>query len=297
MVSLHGGHSGEFCEHAEGTLRETIEAAIDIGLSAYGISEHAPRYEERHIYDSERGKGYTLERLSREFESYASTSRKLQEEFAGRFALLRGFEAEAVPEDRYVDLMQALRNDHMFDYCVGSVHHVAGISIDESPAHCRQAIEACGGVAAFARRYFQALRTMIEALRPDVLAHFDLLKLYLPRNAVPDDDETMMAASGAMDAALRHGCIMDLNTAGWRKGLGEPYPGPRFVQMARDRGVPFCFGDDSHRPEQVGAYIDRARQYLQRHGVMSVTVLERIGSRTRQRVVPLPEPGHNAETA
>ena len=22
-ISLHGGHSGEFCEHAEGTLRET----------------------------------------------------------------------------------------------------------------------------------------------------------------------------------------------------------------------------------------------------------------------------------
>ena len=30
-VSLHGGHSGEFCDHAEGSLRDTIEAAITFG--------------------------------------------------------------------------------------------------------------------------------------------------------------------------------------------------------------------------------------------------------------------------
>ncbi len=28
-VSLHGGHSGQFCDHAKGSLREIVEAAIE----------------------------------------------------------------------------------------------------------------------------------------------------------------------------------------------------------------------------------------------------------------------------
>ena len=71
MVSLHGGHSGEFCEHARGTLRQTIEAAIAVGYRTYGVSEHAPRDENRFVYDTEHDKGYDIDRLAREFDDYA----------------------------------------------------------------------------------------------------------------------------------------------------------------------------------------------------------------------------------
>ena len=45
-TSLHGGHSGEFCEHASATLRELLEAAVEFGFDTFGVSEHAPRVEE-----------------------------------------------------------------------------------------------------------------------------------------------------------------------------------------------------------------------------------------------------------
>src|SRR5438045_1413741 len=35
-VSLHGGHSGEFCDHAEGTLREILTAAVAAGYHTFG---------------------------------------------------------------------------------------------------------------------------------------------------------------------------------------------------------------------------------------------------------------------
>ncbi len=54
MVSLHGGHSGEFCDHAEGSLREILDAAIDAGYHTFGVSEHAPRCEDRFTYPNER---------------------------------------------------------------------------------------------------------------------------------------------------------------------------------------------------------------------------------------------------
>ena len=69
------------------------------------------------------------------------------------------------------------------------------------------------------------------------------------------------------------GAILDLNTVGYRKGLGTPYPAPWVVLQAHEMGIPFCFGDDSHAVEQVGAGLDRAREYLLENGVRTITCL------------------------
>ena len=43
LFSFHGGHSGQFCRHAEASLEEVVQAACAAGLSHFGISEHMPR--------------------------------------------------------------------------------------------------------------------------------------------------------------------------------------------------------------------------------------------------------------
>ncbi len=286
-VSLHGGHSGEFCEHASGTLRESLEAAVGAGCGTYGISEHAPRAEARFLYASEREKGYTVERLEREFEAYATESRRLAAEFSGRLNVLRGFESEAVPTGSYAALMRDLRRQYGFDYMVGSVHHVNEISIDESPELFRAAVEAAGGPEPFLERYYGLVREMIHALRPEIVAHLDLPKLFAPAGADARTVRVRRAAEGAIVAAKDCNCILDLNTAGWRKGLGEPYPAPWLVRMAAEHGVGFCFGDDSHGPGQVGSGFDKARDYLLANGIGAVTILERQGAKLARHAVPL----------
>jgi len=42
-VSLHGGHSSAYCDHAASPLRDMIESAITKGYRVFGITEHAPR--------------------------------------------------------------------------------------------------------------------------------------------------------------------------------------------------------------------------------------------------------------
>ena len=44
-ASLHGGHSGAYCDHAEGSLEEVVAEAARQGFEVYGLSEHAPRDE------------------------------------------------------------------------------------------------------------------------------------------------------------------------------------------------------------------------------------------------------------
>ena len=286
-VSLHGGHSGEFCGHADGTLREILEAGVRFGYHTFGVSEHVPRVEERFLYAEETAQGWTVEKIVADFERYQDALTPLAREFADRLIVLRGFECEVVPGEKYVDLMRTCRERRLpdgtpaFDYCVGSVHYVEELQVDGPPKDFASAVRAFGGLEAFAVRYYQTVVEMVDALRPDVVGHLDLIK----RNVIAagldladlETERVRRAARAALEAVRATGAILDMNTAGWRKGLGEPYPAPWLVRAAHAMGIGFCFGDDSHRPSEVGAGIEQAARYLQENGVNSIAILTRDG--------------------
>ncbi|MEN3000268.1 MAG: histidinol-phosphatase [Armatimonadota bacterium] len=279
-VSLHGGHSGEFCEHAEGSLRSILEAACQVGYTVFGVSEHMPRVEPRYLYASERQKGWTVRTLEEVFEKYAVAVRALAEEFAPRLTVLCGFEIEVVPPDRWIQLVERYRRDYAFDYIVGSVHfiHDAGIDSDPDDPDIHRAIAACGGLENFAVAYYQTVAEMVRVAHPEVVAHFDLVRLLAHRLGEAHIAETPRvrdAALKALEAVREAGSILEVNTAGIRKGLGTPYPAAWIVQAAAGMGIPFCLSDDSHRPSQVGFGLDAAREHLLQNGVCEVHFLTR----------------------
>lgn len=286
-ISLHGGHSGEFCEHAEGTLRSVVEAAVAAGLTTFGLSEHAPRSEDRFLYPSERQKGFNVERLQSDFDAYAAEAKALAQEFSGRIEILAGFEAEVVPTVSYADQMLAIREKYALEYTVGSVHYVDEIQIDGTMEEFHAAVAESGGIESLAVRYYDAVAEMVAGLRPEVVGHLDLIRRNAPAAADLQTAAIAAAADRALEAVKESGAILDLNTAGWRKGLGNPYPAPWLVKRANELGIGFCFGDDSHGPAQVGDGIDRAREYLLELDVTSIRSLRRSQGGIASTVVPL----------
>ena len=286
-VSLHGGHTGEFCDHGTGNLRALLEAAISKGFSVYGVSEHAARVEERFLYPNERRLGWTIEKVQEDFERYARAIFELAEEFDGRLTVLRGMEAEVVPADRYAEIMLGYRERFGFDYMVGSVHYVDDMSVDDTPELFEQAMEAHGGLEPLAIRYYETLGAMVEALRPDVVGHFDVIRKLGWKYGDVATPAIRRAAEDALDCVRRHACILDLNTGGYRKGFGTPYPDVWVVERARDMGISFALGDDSHAPEDVGEGFQQGRQYLLEHGIKTVTVLQRGGDVITRKTVAI----------
>lgn len=266
------------------------------GYHTFGVSEHVPR-PSAYLYAREIELGWSEAKLAADFARYTTALPALVEQFADRLTVLRGFEAEVIPHESYIAEMRTLRNlalpdgSPAFDYFVGSVHHVEGIQIDGEPDTYQQAAEVCGGIEALAIGYYQTVAEMIETLRPDVTAHLDLIKRNLERagyhRADIDTPGVQEAALTALAAARDRKSILDLNTAGWRKGLGEPYPSPWLVERATALGVPFCFGDDSHRPSEVGAGLEDARRYLLMNGVDSIVALTRESGVMVRRVCSL----------
>lgn len=286
-VSLHGGHSSAYCDHAHSPLREMVEAAVAAGLDTYGMTEHAPRVEPRYLYPAEVKMGWNVATLEAMFEAYAGESAALKGEYAGCITLLRGFEAEVVPEDRYVDLMLGYRRRFGFDFMVGSVHHVAGHIIDYTPEQFQAAVAACGGLEKLCIRYYETLAEMVPALQPEVVAHFDLVRRYGPDEAAVGTPKIRAAAERALEAVRAQGAILDINTAGYRKGLGRPYPAPWILERAREMRIPCCFGDDSHRVREVGAGLEDARAYLLANGIREICALTPEAQGLARRVIAL----------
>jgi histidinol-phosphatase (PHP family) len=274
-ASLHGGHSGEFCDHAGGTLRELLDAAQACGYRTFGVTEHAPRTEERFLYDEERAMGWGTSELRNLFDAYALTLRVQAATRREGLTVLRGMECEVVPADRYAAQMWELRERHGFEYWVGSVHHVNEIQIDGPITAFEQGVRESGSLDALAVDYYRTVARMVEALRPEVVGHLDLVCKHAPRHDFSASAEVRAAATDTLDVIAAHGSILDINTAGFRKGLGRPYVAPWLLQLAQQRGIGVCFGDDSHRVSDVAAGLDEARAYLLANGIGQVMVLAR----------------------
>ncbi len=286
-ISLHGGHSGSYCGHARGTLRETLDAAVDAGYCVYGVAEHAPRVDKRFLHPEEREMGWTVTKLAADFERYAQDLAALADEFQDRLSVLRGFEVEVVPDDGYAEIMSGYRDRFAFDYMVGSVHYVGETLIDGPAQLFEAALAAQGGIESLAVRYYEAVGDMVRILKPEVVAHFDLISKNAKDHGPVDGALVRDAAHAALEQVRDTEAILDVNTAGYRKGLGHPYPAPWALIMARDMGIPFCFGDDSHSPEEVGAGIDDARAYLLEHDIDTITTLVRESGGMAKRIVSL----------
>lgn len=266
LVSIHGGHSGQFCSHAQNTLEEVIQAYIAKGFAWVGITEHMPPVQDRFMYIEEREAGFNASTLLDRFDQYMTEARRLQKRYADQLEIFVGFETEAYTVA--LELAQKLTDQYTPDYVLGGIHHVDDIPFDAGKAEYQQAIEACGDIETLYCRYFDLQYDVIENIKPKVVAHFDLVRIfdehYLQRwqqPAIKKRIERNLNQIAELDL------ILDYNVAGLRKGMPEPYISKPILEMAREMNIPVVPGDDSHSVDMTGAYIEEGIAILKKMGL------------------------------
>lgn len=241
------------CGHATGEMREYIETAIGLGMTAFGVSDHGPAYWAEgidHPYPQ-------TQMANSELPAYVADARAVQAEFKDRIDLRVGLEADFLP-DRVAALGELL-TIHSFDYVLGSVHYALGRSVFDRARWREQDPEAVW------RDYYARVIAAANSGLFDILSHLTVVEAYSPPlpNVLADELYPIVA-----DAIGQAGCAVEINTSGYRKmGGDEPFPNRLMLRALIRRRVPLTFGSDSHRPHEVGFDRERVEALLRELGV------------------------------
>lgn len=246
---LHTHH--ERCGHAEGNIRNYIEAAIQNGLDMIGISDHSPFF-----YSGQEQLYPNIAMGKNEFPHYIQEIVELKKEYQGKIDVLLGVEADFFPE--HLDLYREELNRYPFDYKIGSVHFVNGESIFEKSRWDNQS-EA--QLKAIKESYYQLIRQSARSGLFQILGHIDAMKtFYYPFSDIKTKtvDETLQVISEC-------GVAIEVNTSGPLKGC-DWYPNEDILERAHYFGMDITFGSDAHTPERTGDQFQLVKEKLKEIG-------------------------------
>jgi histidinol-phosphatase (PHP family) len=227
------------CGHATGAPREYVLAAQRAGLAEIGFSDHNPMPTQ---FDSWR-------MAPDQLPEYLALIEEARKEFPN-YPIRLGLECDFIAGRE--DHIRDLSGQAEWDYLIGSVHYIAPNWAVDNPKLLKRWSEQ--PVEEVWQAYFDAYQKMAESCLFDFLAHPDLVKKFGHR---PAGDLTHFYRP-ALDAIAEAGSVLEINTAGLRKEVGEIYPSRDFLQAAHARHIPIVINSDAHAPGEVAHAFDQA---------------------------------------
>ena len=226
-IDLHNHTT--LCNHATGTIQSYVEQAIKNGTKHYGFSDHAPM-------DFEPEYRMSFEAMAQ----YERDVKEAKQRYEKDIEILLGYEVDYLKG--YLD-ERVLNAD--VDYLIGSVHFIDKWGFDNPEFIGKYADK---DIDEIWHEYFDTLVEMIQTNKFDIVGHIDLIKVfkYLPKTNIID------IAKESLKEIKKADMTLELNSAGFRKPIGEAYPSLDILKEAYRLGIDITFGSDAHATEQVG---------------------------------------------
>lgn len=273
-MHTHHSHSGDYVSHATGTLEQMVATAQQRNFAVFCLTEHMPRLDNKYLYPEEIDKLYTCKDLDTAFAKYLLHARQVQKTVNAEngMKILVGFEVEGLDKP-HIDLAKEFAS--VTDMCVGSVHYVHGIPIDFDTTQWAAARDVSGSARQLFKDYFDLQYDVLTALHPEVIGHFDLIRLFQIDEIDPTTGKNMadldiehdwpdvwLCIERNIKYAASYGGLFELNSAALRKGWATPYPKADICKAVIKLGGRFCLSDDSHAYAQVGLNFHKVWAYI-----------------------------------
>jgi histidinol-phosphatase (PHP family) len=255
------------CRHAYGAAAEYAAEAARKGLSEIGFTDHVPAPD---------GFDAKYRMPLDEFPAYEKLGADCRD--TATLPVLFGVEADYYEQPGCLGFLRDWLPAQRFDLVLGSVHFIRGWGFANQSERARWDSE---DIVKVWQACFDLLGEMADTRLFDVVSHLDFPKIFGHR---PSDRALREMAQPVLDRIAAVGMGIELNTSGLIRPVKEIYPSPLLLELARERGIPICFGSDAHLPQDVGRAFDQALELAKEAGY---TQCLRLRGRQKQ-LVPLP---------
>lgn len=159
-----------------------------------------------------------------------------------------------------------------FDYVIGSVHDLDGWLFDFAD---QEAVHRQCDPDHMYRKYFYRVERAAASGLYTTIGHLDLIKIFGVRPRM----DILQLADEALTRIAEQGMVVELNTAGKYKPVGEYYPEVKLIKEIKRRGIAMTLGSDAHQPLHVGRDLDFAAKLLKNLGIT-----ELVGFKDREKI-------------
>ena len=237
-----------FSSDSEAPTEEMVKRAVELGLPAICLTDH---------YDMD----YSTGEFQLDTPAYAAKIRELQEKYRDKIDIRFGVELGL--QLHLKERMEEYVNAWPFDYVIGSMH-----VIDGKDPYYEDAFPDWTAEELY-RAYFRATAENIRFFHNfQTLGHLDYVVRYCREKG---KDYSYRAFADEIDTILKeliqYDIALEINTGGYKAGLGVPNPTPDVIRRYRELGgEKITFGADAHKPEYIAFHFADAAAIAQEAG-------------------------------
>ena len=239
-----------FSTDSNSPMEQMLQKAIQLGLKTICFTDHMD-----FDYPS---------KIDTEFlfnmNDYQKQIVTLKEKYHNKIQLLMGIELGLQPHLN--ERLSSFVRTYPFDFIIGSSHVVQNLD-PYYPSYWDNRTVFDGIFA-----YYQTIIDNCKAFQGfHSYGHLDYIIRYVPSNKTESASFSYKDYSDLIDTALRtiiyYGKALEINTAGYKYGLGHPNPHPDIIRRYKELGGELItIGSDAHSPEHIGSYFSQVEALL-----------------------------------
>lgn len=255
---LHSSFSGD----SEASMEEMVLKGIGLNLAHMCFTEHMD-------FDYPVSKDCPADTFILNPDSYLYDLIKYKERYQDQIAVHFGVELGLQPH--LFEKNAQLIREYDWDFVIGSSHVVNG-----KDPYYPDFFEDRSEESAFLE-YFESVLANIQKYKNfDVYGHLDYIVRYAPNKSA---NYSYAKYADIIDEILKilieNEKGIELNTAGFSKGLSEPNPCTDIIRRYRELGGEIItVGSDAHRLEDIAAHFDKATDILLACGFKYYTIFQ-----------------------
>ena len=255
-------HNHSAFDDGKSTIKEMVEAAIELGFTDFGFSGHSTNL------DFFEGWGMTDEG------GYIDKVLKVKEAYKEKINIYLGLEQ---------DLLGPTTRRDEYDYIIASVHGFTTpdgkkyYSVDDTLAEIKAGIDDVynGDPYLMLEDYFANVVKNVKTFKPEIIGHFDLpVKLNGGNDIFDEENERyVQAALNAVEKCIELGGIFEVNTGGIYRGYRDaPYPAPFILKKILECGGRVMINADSHITTSIDYKFEESVELIKEIGFKTVAV-------------------------